>query len=366
MLPPEPNKPFIEYTEGDSVSLTVAESGGDFSYLSGDGQRKFEDLHCLVPKLPDGEKDSLLAIQITVFPGRGICLGFALRPVVADGRTFDNFLKMWASLTCKNGGEDLHCSAAIHDRSVIHDPSGLESTFLKEWWKIKNSEEKRSLHSTCSNFHDMVRSTFVLGRPEMEKIKKWILLHGSKHMLLSPYVLTCAYVWVCWMKIHWPIDEESEKIHYFGFIAGGITRMNYPVPTSYVGNCVAFGRLGAIRKDLMAENGIVYAAKVIGNTIKKLDGNVLGGAKNWISEWKILLESELHVTITGSPKLKFYGLDFGWGRPEKIEVSIDEMRAISLCESRDVVGGIEIGLTLPKSKMDRFSSLFIKGLNNLF
>lgn len=366
MLPPEPSKPFIEYTEGDSVSLTVAESGGDFSYLSGDGQRKFEDLHSLVPKLPDGEKDTLLAIQITVFPGCGICIGFALRPVVADGRTFDNFLKMWASLACKNRGEDFHYPVAIIDRSVIHDPSGLESTFLKEWWNMKNSEKKGLFHSTRSNFPDMVRSTFVLGRPEMEKIKKWILLHGTKQMFLSPYVLTCAFVWVCWMKTHWPNNADSEEVHFFGFIAGGISRLNYPVPASYVGNCVAFGRLGAIRKDLMAENGIVYAAKVIGNTIKKLDGNVLEGAKNWISEWKMLLESDLHVTITGSPKLKFYSLDFGWGRPEKIEVSIDEMRAISLCESRDVVGGIEIGLTLPKSKMDHFTFIFNKCLNNLF
>ncbi|KAL2483266.1 Anthocyanin 5-aromatic acyltransferase [Forsythia ovata] len=108
--------------------------------------------------------------------------------------------------------------------------------------------------------------------------------------------------------------------------------------------------------------------KSLGNTIKKLDVDVLGDAKNWISKWKMLLESELHVTIIGSPKLKFYNLDFGWGKPKKVEVSIDELQAqaISLCESRNVVGGIEIGLTLPKSKMDHFSALFNKGLNNLF
>ncbi|KAL2483267.1 Coumaroyl-CoA:anthocyanidin 3-O-glucoside-6''-O-coumaroyltransferase 1 [Forsythia ovata] len=186
VVPPKPNKPSILYTEGDSISVTVAESDGDFSYLSGNSARKFQDLHCLVPKLPpseldrDGEKDPLLAIQITVFPGCGICMGFALRPVVADGRTFDNFLKMWASFTCKNGGEDLQCLEATHDRSVMHDPSGLESTFLKEWWKIKNSEKEGFLHSTRSKFPEMVRSTFVLGKPEMEKIKKWILTRSEK------------------------------------------------------------------------------------------------------------------------------------------------------------------------------------------
>ena len=40
--------------------------------------------------------------------------------------------------------------------------------------------------------------------------------------------------------------------------------------------------------------------------------------------------------------------DFGWGRPKRIEeISIDTTRAISLTESRDLEGGIEVGLALP-------------------
>ena len=62
-------------------------------------------------------------------------------------------------------------------------------------------------------------------------------------------------------------------------------------------------------------------------------------------------------------QVDLYDMDFGWGRPMKIEdISIDKSRAISLHESRDVKGGIEVGIVLPKPTMDAFASLFKAGL----
>lgn len=367
--------PHLEYAEGDSIFLTIAEAkGGDFKNLATAGRRKMAlDFHGLVPPLTnEGSKEQLLAVQITVFPDAGICIGFSLLQVVGDWRTFNNFLKKWSSLS-KNGDVDRRV-VAVHDRSVIKDPTGLGSTFLKEWWGIKNP--CKGAHGSTSHW-EMTRATFVLGTKEMEAIKKWIvtrseMLFGSTHLLLSPYVLACGFVWVCWMKTHWPRNEEEEYdaddqnvVHYFGFIAGGMTRLPYVVPSTYAGNCVGFGRSSAMRNELTGQNGILFAAKAIGDTISNLNRDMLGGAKDWISEWEVLRESELHVTVTGSPKVELYGLDFGLGRPVKFEeISIDATGAISLCESREVVGGIEIGLALPNIKMDRFNTLFNDGLNH--
>jgi hypothetical protein len=64
--------------------------------------------------------------------------------------------------------------------------------------------------------------------------------------------------------------------------------------------------------------------------------------------------------------LNLYETDFGWGRPKKIEdISIDKIRAISLLESRDEKGGIEVGLALPTGEMDAFKTLFIQELEAL-
>ncbi|KAG8364642.1 hypothetical protein BUALT_Bualt18G0018600 [Buddleja alternifolia] len=369
---PSAAEPSLEYTENDSICLTVTEAAaaaGEFSNLAGDHSRPARDFNRLVPVLKNetDSKESLLSIQITVFPESGICMGFTLRHVVADGRTFNNFLRTWASLTKSGEIMEIDQLLAFHDRLVIRDPIGLKSKFLKELWNIK-VPQKGSIEANGSTY-DMLRATFVMSPQEMEKIKKWILtrsekLFGSTQLLLSPYVLTCAFVWVCWMKTHWSTsDEYDESIHYFGFIAGGITRLDYVVPNIYVGNCVGFGRSEAKKTELMGENGLAYAGKAIGDAIKKLNKDLLGGAENWISEWKALRESELHVMVTGSPKVGSYGLDFGWGKPMKIEeVSIGITGAISLCEGREVVGSIEIGLALPQSKMDAFSTLFNKEL----
>nr|GMD33461.1 anthocyanin 5-aromatic acyltransferase-like [Ipomoea batatas] len=376
VTPPRPARPFLSCSGGDFVVLTVSESAGNFHGLSGHHQRDAVDFHRLVPEFPAAAHSSpLLAVQITLFAQNGISIGFSLRNVASDERTFDQFLKTWAAIF--KVGIELHRpvlskSVPIYDRSAIQDSGGVYPILLEEWWRFRDS------HSLTGPGPDdpMVRATFTMGRPEMEIIKSWILirskkLFGSTHLLLSPYVLTCAYLWFCLMKttgsgsnVHKPIEQT--ELRYFGFIAGGLTRLDYPVPRSYVGNCVAFGRATARQNELTGDNGVLFAAKAIGDTIKKLDEDVLGGAENWISDWSVFSGPGPHVMVTGSPKVDLYGLDFGWGRPKKIEdISIDRTHAVSLCESRDIIGGIEIGLTLPKPKMDAFASLFNEGLKSL-
>ncbi|MED6147247.1 hypothetical protein PIB30_042273, partial [Stylosanthes scabra] len=185
---------------------------------------------------------------------------------------------------------------------------------------------------------------------------------------VSAYVLTCALLWVCLVKTQQSMNRKmgDEDPIYFGFIAGGITRLDFEVPMSYLGNCVGFGRASLRRRDLVGEEGVIVAAKAIGSTIKKLDESILGEAEKWVLEWRVLHGSEQHVHATWSPKLKLYECDFGWGKPKKIEeISIDSTRAVSLLQSRDVEGGIEIGLALPNNQMEAFTILFNQTLNSL-
>ncbi|KAI5341706.1 PREDICTED: phenolic glucoside malonyltransferase [Prunus dulcis] len=81
-----------------------------------------------------------------------------------------------------------------------------------------------------------------------------------------------------------------------------------------------------------------YVARAIGNTIKKLDKEILGGAEKWISEWEVMFGSELHVMVFGSPKVDLYETDFGWGRPKKIEdIGIDGAVGIgTICRIRSL------------------------------
>lgn len=377
---PEPGKPALLYSEGDNVLLILAESEGDFNHLSGNHPRDVNEFYQLVPELPtcvSGEKHlfPLLAVQITVFPSSGICIGVAYQHVVADGRTFNNFLKTWASFCClRDLSSSVQLSLPSFDRKVIVDTHGLEEIFLKEWWKRKSSKQTVTVTDQVNGYlSNIVRATFVVGSDDMERIKTMIIASCNKENVsipihLSAYVLTCAFVWVCLLKIQESPNGKccGEDPNYFGFIAGGITRLDFPVPLTYFGNCVGFGRATATRNELVGEDGVVVAAKAIGSTVKRLDKAIFGGAEKWISDWEVLFGSELHVMVSGSPKLDLYETDFGWGRAKKIEdISIDRMRAISLTESRDAEGGIEVGLTLPKAKMDAFATFFNEGLKAL-
>ncbi|KAF8009769.1 hypothetical protein BT93_J0687 [Corymbia citriodora subsp. variegata] len=345
--------------------------------------------HPLVPSLPPISSSSstapvpLFAAQVTVFPGSGLCLGLACHHVAADARTFNLFLKSWASL-CRQLSSPapphprlrgFFSTPPYYDRTVLRDPRGLLHRFLFEWWNYKWPAPPTSpLHHTVG-FPDMFRTTFVVDTTDMDGIRKRILSRCNSRNLshpphLSPYVLTCAFLWVVWVKAHFSLrahDSPEPTAHrgpvYFGFIAGGLTRLGYPVPASYFGNCVGFGRAEATVHDLVGEDGIVVAANALGSTVKRLDKDLFAEAERWISDWRAFSESELHVTVAGSPKVDLYDTDFGWGRPRKIEdISIDKSRAISLHESRDVNGGIEVGVALPKPKMDAFTSLYTADL----
>ncbi|KAL0683070.1 hypothetical protein Bca4012_049918 [Brassica carinata] len=72
----------------DAVSVTVAESDADFSFLSGYGQRPVSELHNLLPELPVSD-DSLTAyaLQITLFPNNGFSIGVTAQHAVLDGKT---------------------------------------------------------------------------------------------------------------------------------------------------------------------------------------------------------------------------------------------------------------------------------------
>ncbi|XP_058758804.1 anthocyanin 5-aromatic acyltransferase-like [Vicia villosa] len=365
--------PQLKFTHDNSISFVVAESNSDFEHLCSYHVRDVNKFHSLVPKLQEifsfeHKEFPLLAIQITSFPNYGFSIGLAFHHVIADGRTFHNFIKTWSSYCSSTTFEPSPSikSLPFYDRDVIIDEKDLRGVFLKDLRKRNVIDSCRAIKMDFSN---MTRATFSMSTSEMEKVKKKILesckeKKTSLPLHLSPYVLTSAFFWVCLVKTQQ--EFVNEDVTHFGFIAGGITRLEYEVPKNYFGNCVGFGKVSLRRKDLLGEDGIVIAAKEIGSTIKKLDASILGEGEKWILDWEMLHGSEEHVHVTWSPKLKLYELNFGWGRPKKIEeISIDFTRGVSFVESRDFEGGIEIGLALPKSEMDVFTFLFNKGLEDL-
>ncbi|KAI3826939.1 hypothetical protein L1987_00999 [Smallanthus sonchifolius] len=376
-IPLPPAEPRIVYTEGDSVSFTVAESTTNIHHLSGNHPRSMTNLSSLLPELlsPTMSRDThtpltlpLLAVQITRFSDSGVSIGLTSQHAAADERTLYEFMKCWASFCKSLLNKDSFFefkSTPWFDRSVILDPNSLKTTLLKQWWNRSNPP-KDPREETDRN---IVQSTFFLSSSDISKIKHHIverckIVNEDPPINLSLYETGVAYAWICLLKVEESHDAIKACPLYLGYNASGISRLKYDVPLSYFGCCIVFGRVRALESDLLDEDGLVCATKSFDVEIDRLVRDFLEGAERWICEW-----DELNVRVIGSPKVDFYGIDFGWGKAEKIEkLSGDEhgrVNVISLNGGRDLDGGLEIGVVLSVDKMSTFTSLFHGGLKEL-
>ncbi|KAG9450711.1 hypothetical protein H6P81_010676 [Aristolochia fimbriata] len=364
----------IRYSDGDSVSLTVAESDADFAGLVANRPKEAKEFHSLVPPLlPESSSNDmpLVAFQVTVFPGSGVAIGIVLNHVVADGKSSTDFMKSWASIANANGDVSAVKSIPVFDRTLVGDLEGLKRRFLEDAKKLAAAmggappSESATEEARPVQLNRVIRSTFVLTRADIDKIRVKISSESKATSLkLSALVVTYAYVLHCAAKSRESPDQSAKNV-YFGIMADSRPRLQPPVPGTYFGNCVVWRLTAADGGEVGGENGFAVAAEAIHGAIRELEDGVLKDAENLIWKWASLMKERL-LTIAGSPRFGVYEMDFGWGRPRKAEiVSIEDNGAISLCDSRYEEGGIEIGMVGPEEEMSRFASAFEEGLRRL-
>ncbi|KAK7265290.1 hypothetical protein RJT34_32908 [Clitoria ternatea] len=388
--PSDSSKPIIQYNPGDAVSVFIAESDTDFDHVLDNSPKEAENSRLLLPHLESSDSlASVLSLQITLFPNRGFCIGIATHHAVFDGKSSTLFIKAWASLcqSLTNGESLLPSSTLVSkfepflDRSVIKDPSEMGLNSTPSWTELMmelfpgESTEKRCLK--ILPFHpkleDKVRATFLLTRGDLEKIKKRVLSkwdiveqernHSSKPPNLSSFVLACAHTLVCIAKAIHGIEKDKEKFG-FAFTVDCRSRLEPPIPDNYFGNCVWGLFVDTEPLDFIKEEGLVIVAKSIHSTIKMMDEKGIFHRYDMLNRFIDMAKDGVQIMgVAGSNRFGVYGIDFGWGRPSKVEItSVDRSLGIGLAEGRDGGGGIEVGIVLNKRVMDLFDTLFRRGL----
>lgn len=400
--PSDSSKPFIQFNPvEDGVSLIIAQCNEE----EDDDDRVFNKLleynsphevslsRNFVPHLDSTNSfASIISIQITLFPRSGFSIGISSHHAVLDGKSSTMFIKAWASI-CKSL-EETQSSPCLNPslepffgREVIDDPNDLEGLFINIWHEISskidpnNSTKQRSLqimlNSTASQ-HNLVRATFELKRVDLEKLNKRVLtkwnivelaqekeptIETSKPKKLSTFVLTCAYVFVCIAKANQQAKMDKKEKFACGFSVDCRARLDPPIPENYFGNCVNTHIVETEYENFTHEDGLVIVARKINDKIKKMDEGVLEGMETLIFRLMAMKREGIQTLgVAGSTRLGVYEIDFGFGRPEKVEIaSIDRGLTIGLAESKDLRGGVEVGLVLDKHVMGEFHSLFHEG-----
>lgn len=366
--------PKLRYNPEDSVPLTICESSGDFDDFVANHARDADKFYDLIPQLPpmivesDFKSLQVLALRVTLFPDRGVCIGIANHHTAGDATSIAAFLRRWSSISKVGVEEEISISEIeslpVFDRSLFNYPAKLDSCY---WNQIKQFPFSQPSFPLPTN---RVRATYVLSKSELEKLKLSIQSSDLGLAHLSSFVAMAAYVWSCLAKTSSVDEEEDEDDDRLDFFLAAIdlrARLDPPVPKNYSGNCLSYGLARVRHGELVSDAGVFAAARAVAKAIKDRLGDmkkILEDAENWISEIGAVQQGSM-LAVSGSARIDLYGIDFGFGKARKVEMlSIDgEKYAMSLCT--DLEGGLEIGMSLPKLKMEAFAACFHHGIKSL-
>nr|GLL34791.1 malonyl-coenzyme:anthocyanin 5-O-glucoside-6'''-O-malonyltransferase-like [Ipomoea trifida] len=362
---------------GNGVPLVFAvsdDNSGRFDRLSSNHVRNSNEFYPLIPTLPSVRR-GMFAVQVTLFPDAGICVGVANHHVVGDGSSIFGFMKAWTALSLLG-----HKSSSLSlsdeylpflDRTAIEDPKRLKALMWNQMKKIPIDEDAHGV--PFPDVTGKARATFIVTRDDIQKLKTHVTSRRSKVVRQpSSFVVTCAYMWTCLLKSQCfaaaSIDDDvDDDTVYFLCAADCRARLDTPLPANYFGNCLVPCIARAKAGQLAAEDGLATAAEAIGEAIQwQLEGEegVLRGAEKWMSFFSTV-SFERILSVAGSPRLDYYKLDFGWGKPKKIETtSIDYSGAIYVGCAKESLD-IEVGVSVPATKMHLLKTLFDEGLQAL-
>ncbi|KAG7010704.1 Coumaroyl-CoA:anthocyanidin 3-O-glucoside-6''-O-coumaroyltransferase 2, partial [Cucurbita argyrosperma subsp. argyrosperma] len=258
----------------------------------------------------------LMALQITIFPYHGLSLCVSFLHVAADGPALHHFIRSWASISAGNG---LNGPLPSHDRTVVQDPEGLESAYLRHHSEPINFDSE----TMSQRLSDKVRATFSLSKPQIERLKNWANSQITKSTQFSSFVVTSSVVWVSFIMSRELISGGSgaeDEACCFAFAANCRNeRLGYRIPAEYFGNCFAFCLTAVEKSELLGENGLVVAMKAIEKRVGEVKKVTLKDVMAEMSVWKELVERGAALCAAGSPRLGAYDTNFGWGRPIKTE-----------------------------------------------
>ncbi|XP_010435816.1 PREDICTED: phenolic glucoside malonyltransferase 1-like isoform X1 [Camelina sativa] len=370
-------KPSILYSPNDAVSLTVAESNADFSRLTGKEPFFSTELHPLVPRLQSfDDSASVMSFQVTLFPNQGFCIGVTAHHAVSDGKTTISFLKSWAHI-CKHQDSSLPQDLIpFYDRTVIKGPPNGDIKVLNSWQTLvktfmggKEPENPKSLKLRPSPVisPDAVRYTLELTPEDIQTLRERLKRESSssssssKELRLSTFVITYSYALTCLIRAR---GGDPNRPVGCVFAVDCRNKVTPPIPSSYFGNCAILASKIPLTADtFMGEEGFLASTKLVSELVEELDESVVWKIPDFVELYSSIPKGAQVLSVADSTRFGVYGLDFGWGIPEKVVVvSIDQGEAISLVESRDGNGGVEVGFSLKKHEMDALIDLLHNGL----
>ncbi|KAE8787983.1 phenolic glucoside malonyltransferase 2-like [Hordeum vulgare] len=356
-------RPDILYEPGDGVTFTLAEYDADLSDLASDHHsRQVAELAQLVPRLGHADADggaALLSVQATVLLPRGdLALGVTVHHAACDGAGSASFLHTWAA-ACVGVDKPLP-PAPVIDRTLIAEPPGLYNHYMSN---LPSTDEIEFVKMSP----DQLLATFTLSSEQLQGVKDAVAGEAARRGQTPPrrstLVAALGFIWSCYRRAKAETGDgaaDPQSPTYFIVPVDHRQLMKPPVPATYLGNCIG-PAIGAAAKEELASagvEGLFTACAAIAAGIEKAVAS-----PGWETMAERVKEAGARgvLSVAGSPRLRVYDVDFGFGPPAKVEiVSVARTGAMAVAERRG--GGMEVGMSLPPAGMAAFRSCFADGV----
>ncbi|XP_073117395.1 malonyl-coenzyme A:anthocyanin 3-O-glucoside-6''-O-malonyltransferase-like isoform X2 [Elaeis guineensis] len=346
----------------DGVAFVEAESDLDIRRLAGDEVHDCESFLQLVPDLQAAELPApVLVVQVTAFAGGGVAVGLAAHHVLTDGKGLWLFLEAWAA-TCK-GDSAPPVPVPSHDRAVIRHAGGPEIArqFLRQL--APALPKVALLGSSIQDRLRLTRITFALDGATIQSLKQRAV-HQSIELSHEPiptpstFTVITAHAWLCFSQAK---AVAADEVILLGFMADCRARIDPPLDEGYTGNCIRTCFAKATGSELAGTGGLANACAAIGRAIKAGVEEPLRDCEGWVDCVRGLPPGRI-MHSSSSPRFKVYEMDFGWGRPERVElVSMNHDGELVLAAGKEQ-GTVQASMGLAAHQMEVFAKGFVGGL----
>ncbi|CAL5050942.1 unnamed protein product [Urochloa decumbens] len=353
------------------VRFVEAEYGGGIADMrrvaSGSDGGDTEALMELGPELDATQLPApVLTVQVTrpavgagAGGGRAVVVGVAVHHAVADGHSVWQFMRAWAALSRMEGSPPSRDVADLappaFDRTPLRYPEADELA-CKILRTVAPALPVIRSSSPCLP-PDRWRKTFLISAAEIKTVKNHIRAQ-SKHPDTPPstYLAVSSLIWTSIARAKSGDDLAGDGDAYFLVAVDFRRRLGPPIDDRYFGDCVVPCVARAVVLDLRGDIGLACAAAAIRDAIRAQPEDPVRAMEAWLEALREVVPCRERFTFTGSSnRFMAYEMDFGWGKPSKVElVSLFATELVLLLGAAG--GGVQVTATLRPEHMEAFAS----------
>lgn len=208
----------------------------------------------------------------------------------------------------------------------------------------------------------LARRTFTLDNTAIQFLKQCASIQSDGQTISTPSasIAIAAHVWVCLAKTK-SLPKENDATSLWLLVDLREYLKHSKNNVLFTGNCIRGVQTRSTCQDLTSPKGLANACQAIAGAVREVRERPLDRVERWPEEFKNQPPG-MNVMVAGSARWGAYEMDFGWGRPSRVElVSMNCDGEVSMFAGKEK-GSVQVTVALSGGQMEVFAKSFLAGL----